>query len=877
MSSEETTVKGDSIHVGDIDKSQAVAIGAGAKAIVINWQQESDLPDLETANQIFAQLPTEQIPPVATIPAWSRTPFPPNDHFVGRAKELRQLATQLKGGETIAVGQTTAGGQTTATTGYGGIGKSQLASAFVHRYGAYFAGGVFWINCGEPSAIPIQVAECGGSKHLQLRPDFDQLDLDSQVGMVERAWAAPIPRLLVLDNCEAEDVLKAWRPTSGGCRVLVTSRRGRWSAGLGVQQLPLDVLERAESIALLQELAKRLSEAEADGIAGELGDFPLALHLAGSYLHSYPMVGVADYLTQLQQTGLLAHQSLQGRGATHSPTEHERHVGRTFALSYQQLQPDNPIDQMAKALLIRAAHFAPNEPIPSQLLQMSIAEMQERIDNSITKEDEPVALAVADGLHRLLGLGLLMGDAHQAGVQTHRLVGAYAQAQAEDEGALADVEWAIIKEATRLNKAGYPLAWGVMQSHLSHATQQAMGRADERSATLCNELGYLLQDQGAYEGATPYYKRALGIVEQVLGANHPYTAISLNNLGLLLKAQGAYERALPYLERALGIYEQVLGANHPHTASSLNNLGLLLKEQGAYADALPYLERALGIFEQVLGANHPDTAQSLNNLGSLLQAQGAYEEALTTYERALGIVEQALGANHPDTAISLNNLGLLLQAQGAYEDALPYLERALTIWEQVLGADHPDTASSLNNLGGLLYEQGAYERALPYLERALGIYEQVLGANHPHTASSLNNLGLLLQAQGAYEGALPYLERALAITEQTLGANHPHTALSLNNLGMLLKAQGAYEEATPYLERALGIWEQVLGANHPDTALSLNNLGMLLKAQGAYEEATPYLERALAIFEQVLGANHPHTQTVRKNMQAVVGLSQKPD
>ncbi|MEZ4659844.1 MAG: hypothetical protein R2911_19995 [Caldilineaceae bacterium] len=37
--------------------------------------------------------------------------------------------------------------------------------------------------------------------------------------------------LLVFDNCEDPALLAQWRPTSGGCCVLVTSRRGRWPAG----------------------------------------------------------------------------------------------------------------------------------------------------------------------------------------------------------------------------------------------------------------------------------------------------------------------------------------------------------------------------------------------------------------------------------------------------------------------------------------------------------------------------------------------------------------------------------------------------------------------------------------------------------------------
>ena len=62
--------------------------------------------------------------------------------------------------------------------------------------------------------------------------------------LVMGAWQSELPRLLIFDNCEEESLLDSWRPPSGGCRVLVTSRRSEWSPTLGVTALPLDLLPR---------------------------------------------------------------------------------------------------------------------------------------------------------------------------------------------------------------------------------------------------------------------------------------------------------------------------------------------------------------------------------------------------------------------------------------------------------------------------------------------------------------------------------------------------------------------------------------------------------------------------------------------------------
>ena len=187
---------------------------------------------------------------------------------------------------------------------------------------------------------------------------------------MEEVWTRPIPRLLVFDNCEEEALLDRWRPRTGGARVLVTSRRQRWDRSLGVEAIQISTLPRPASIELLRKFRPDVPEADPAlaGLAAELGDLPLALHLAGSFLERYaeaPDGQPATYLEALRQGGLLQHPSLQGKFAGLSPTSHEAHVGRTFALSLEKLKPDDETDALALALLARTAWFAPGEPIPA--------------------------------------------------------------------------------------------------------------------------------------------------------------------------------------------------------------------------------------------------------------------------------------------------------------------------------------------------------------------------------------------------------------------------------------------------------------------------------------------------------------------------------
>src|SRR5215203_4321191 len=117
------------------------------------------------------------------------------------------------------------------------------------------------------------------------------------------AWQSPLPRLLVFDNCEEENLLDRWRPPVGGCRVILTSRREIWHPRLEVRVVALDVLRREDSVALLCKFRPDLSKDDPvlGAIANELGDLPLALELAGGFLARYRrVVSPSDYLAQLQ-------------------------------------------------------------------------------------------------------------------------------------------------------------------------------------------------------------------------------------------------------------------------------------------------------------------------------------------------------------------------------------------------------------------------------------------------------------------------------------------------------------------------------------------------------------------------------------------------
>ena len=324
----------------------------GGVAVVNHYEyiapQAVDSAQLAAAQQRLKLLPQDKVPAPGVLPFGSRMPLRPNPLFVGRETVLSQVARALASKRRAVV------------SGLRGVGKTQLASEFVHRYSSYFAGGVFWLSFADANVVASEVAACGGAGHLNLRPDFAALQLEERVRAVLSAWTSELPRLLVFDNCEDAALFDRWAPTHGGAHVLLTSWRMTWPAGLALDRVLLEVLTASHSVALLGSYLQPEAAAapELATIAAELGYLPLALHLAGSVLAEYPYsFSPASYLETLRSPGYLSGEWLKSDDP--SPTGHVQHVAATFALSYTRLEADNVVDALAIDILARVAHLAP--------------------------------------------------------------------------------------------------------------------------------------------------------------------------------------------------------------------------------------------------------------------------------------------------------------------------------------------------------------------------------------------------------------------------------------------------------------------------------------------------------------------------------------
>ena len=308
-----------------------------------------------------------------------------NPGFTGRDGLLVAVREALLSGDRAVV---------QALYGLGGVGKTQLAVEYAHR----FAGGydlVWWVNA--------EAAQLIGEQLAGLAAELGCAEPGAGLAAARGAVLAELRQrdrwLLVFDNAAGPEDVAGALPSGAG-HVLITSRAQDW-AEVAVP-VEVDVLARAESAAILVNRVPGLGEAEAGRVAAALGDLPLALAQAAGYMAGTG-TPAAEYLDLLAAR---AAQVLdQGRSAAYP-----RSLTAVTQLAFDRLRDEDPA---AAALAAICAFLAP-EPVPADWFPRAAAQLPAPLASQAA---DP--LAWRQVLARVRQQALARLDQH--GLQMHRL------------------------------------------------------------------------------------------------------------------------------------------------------------------------------------------------------------------------------------------------------------------------------------------------------------------------------------------------------------------------------------------------------------------------------------------------------------------------
>ncbi|WP_020551441.1 FxSxx-COOH system tetratricopeptide repeat protein [Embleya scabrispora] len=782
--------------------------------------------------------------------------------------------------------------------GLGGIGKTQIALEYVHRYGAQYDV-IWWIGANQHSRIPPALAELGDHLHVAGSTVAER----SQAVLTALASEANGPWLLVYDNADSDENpegLRRYLPARGPGHVIITSRD---AAARGESEpFQVDVFSRPESIALLRRRVANLSAREASAVAAELGDLPLAVEQAAAWLRQTGMP-VDTYLEQVRgQVG----RTLAALGSTGEGTATSDRTPLTaiWRLSVNRLKAERP----AAARLLELCAFLSPEPIATRLLYGNVvgghlADLEPAVRDPMVLGDlirdlGHYGLARVERetvqVHRLLQAAVrewLAEDAytyeatrqlvHEALAAARPMTGVneespevraqYAEllphlqvSGAIDSDAPAVREW-IVGQVRHMWRTGDHEAAVDLGDEVLTRWRERIVPDDADTLRLAAQVANPLRSLGRYADAHDRDKDTLTKQRLLVEPNQRHILVTARNYGADLRALGLYRESFEQEQSTYELSKRAFGPNDPDTLRAANNLSISLNLVGRPVEALRLNEENYRRRRQIFGDNHPATWHSANRLALDRRETGDYQGSLSllldTRERQVA----KEGESGDVVLVTDRFLTVTHRRMGDAEAALTLSRSILTTLRSRFGELHPDTlacaigyACDLATLGR--EHPANYAEAVDIATETYQRYRVRLGDGHPFSLACAGNLAIFNTLYGEAALALRSSTVTLASMEEVLGADHPMTLACRTTRAGALSVLGRHEEAAAEDALANAGFRRIFAPDHPPRVLcSAYNAALERRLSGA-PGAEREVSDAMARVESHSGSRHPTYQ-----------------
>ncbi|WP_316770108.1 FxSxx-COOH system tetratricopeptide repeat protein [Streptomyces sasae] len=887
------------VRVGDFRPSSAFSESA-ASADTVRILEQSDTSALlralgkpalarEASDQ---DTPAEVRFPGGAARIWNASQR--NTNFTGRSALLERLRDGLTGGGS---GNSPA---TYALYGLGGVGKTQIALEYAHRFAADYDV-VWWIPSEKNEFVVSALAPLAAKLGLRVGEDAAQVAQDVRDHL--RQSSPALRWLLVFDNADGEPNEFRKHFPDGRGHILVTSRDQTW---LQISDaVEIDPFLREESIEHLLRRAAGLTPQEADRVAEAVGDLPLALDQAGAWL-AETGTRVDTYLAELEeQTERVLSLS--------RPTDYPEPVGAIWNVSIQRLKERSP----AAVRLLQLCAFFAAEPI--SLDNLVYGDEMTRV----LAEDDPSLqekMVLGQVIREIGRFALAKIDRAAGTIQVHRLVQAVIRDQLTPR-AQEDAQHIVHRVLAGARPPGEepiddPKYQPVFEAIWPHLEASEASTCDEPGTRqlLIDRLRYLwkrgdldranafgaelhtlwerqlahsrarvaqLEREKADGGAAPgpgaggsgdaRAPRTLA-EERRYAANLQTQLLYLQfHMTNVLRSLGKYVEAADLGDRTLTRQREVLLPGHPHILMTASALATDLGSIGRFDDALETATEAYVGFRESFGDDHPRTLSANNNRAWCLRLLGRYGEARDVDEEVYQQRREGLGAAHPYTLLSVLNLGRDLREVGEYEESITLLRSGLQTYMGLFGEAHPDTLRMAKCLAVSLRKAGQVDEARALTQQTREHYR--LRGTPPATPDVLDctlNYATDLYATGARDEALKLAQSTVRQYRTAPGERHPATLAAVNNLGIFLRGAGEAGRARTLLEKNFAMLRDALGDQHPYTLSCAVNFANTLAELGGLRETEELERKAIAGFQAVLGPDHPDTVVSRVNLSVTL-------
>jgi tetratricopeptide (TPR) repeat protein len=884
-----------------VDRFSAVSVATRALPTTAAPLRPVDLRDLdsrEARRRILRRLeltgPAEAPEPSPTAPRFPNDPpsvwnvARRNIRFTGRDEILEELHARFESGGR--------GGARVSLRGISGVGKSQIANEYAHRFGNDYDI-VWWVDARFRAPAREQFALLADRLGLQVGQELGEriraVHEALRTGRPYRRW------LLVLDSADDLEQIEDLVPEGNG-HVLITTLTQDWAASGSVTEIEVLPFRRVESVAYVRRRAERLTEEEADQLADAVQDLPLLLAQTAAWLDANVMPA-KDYIAMIRR-------GEASQIGIRISSDYPMGFQTSWSITLNTLQENNP---EAFELLHLFAMFSP-DAIPVRLMQAAhpadlpdhlaalaadpirwhtaLRRLSEstavRLDYVESSDADPAVDRVS--MHRLYHSFLVSTLTEERRETLSRtactlLAGAdprrptdtrewprYAELipHLETAGALDNNEPVV--RTLVLNCIEYMRVRGENRTAL-RLCEQAVARWRTRlepehrdMLVLVHDHANMLRRSGRYQEAEAVGRAVLDQLSDTRSADDPDLLRAKNGLAGTLVSLGRYEEAHAMFEECVRAYTRTLGADAPRALQDRGNLAVVTSLLGRYEDSLRQHRDILLIREQALGPRHHLTLRSGMFYAWMLRLLGRYAEATSRQELNVRTHRSTMGRHTPQTLFAEHNLALCMRRNGDLPGAEALMRSVVERFVQRQGPGHPDSLLVQADFATFNREHGNLEQARESAVQVAEQYARLVGPKHPYAVGTAGNVALALWEYGEREEALRIAEKALVDMRDAVGRTHPWA------IGAGLNASGARalvgddESAAELSREVLELSRTVMGEAHPLTLSCKAALAMDLRMLRRPQDAAKLETEALQQLGEVLGPTHPHTQSVRR-------------
>jgi tetratricopeptide (TPR) repeat protein len=826
---------------------------------------------------------------------WSNEIPSPNPNFTGRAAELERLRDNLFSQQPPHV---------QVISGMGGIGKTELATQYVHRsIDTYEI--IWWIRAEHQDRVRDALVKLG--QRLELRQATTDSARDRTVAAVlETLQSGAWPSwLLVFDNAVNPLDLQKYIPASQPMgHVVITARQPNWPSHIRADSIEVPPFTDAESISFLRRIVPSLAGgsgfsaaedagrvSEARRLATTLGHLPIAVEHAAAYLAETGQ-SVAEYLARFTEN---AHQLL-----SEQPTDSDlpAPVSGTWAMSSTLLTAD------AERLFNLCSFFSP-EPIAAALFLQPAADIEGPTGLAELLSSPQRFRAAATQLHRL---SLARVDGARDLIQVHRVVQAVTKGRLRldrieafrayrdaadmllassnpgnpDQGSSDQVydlslqhlesdnrflhtensalRTLIIHQVRRLHlRGGHVEAMKFDQDALD-VWRESLGEEDLQVLALSVEVAVAMYVGGHAADAHELILRIRPLLQDHAEGDGFKALLFCESIyGADLRARNQFREALNLDLSILSKFEMVFGANDERTLNVRNNLAIDYRNLGQFRKAREEDERSLADRRRVLGDVDMYTHMASAAVARDLRGLGLYQESLDVARRVVAEFEAAGGRENIRWLDACEGFATALRKAGHHWDALQQGEHVLQRCRDYLGADHMYT---LRAAADLINGRRAVGDLASGEELARQTHDLCQKSNVPDVLlyTVLMNLASVLRVAGHPDVALPYDDQARRGLIRIHGDGHLFTLAANINYASDLAALGRLGEAIDLGRKTLDSCRLYLGDAHPDTLMALANLANDEVAAGDDARGDMRVAEALHGYDRTLTLEHPEAR-----------------